>query len=71
MSKASRYKRVKEYRTQNIFSHSAPVMFKDDMTLEMFLREIDPSRQTWSAYYTNLRVAIDYPPKPPHPWPGE
>ena len=70
MSKASRYYRVQGYRTKNIFSHSAPVMFKNDMTLEVFLREIDPSRQAWLKYAIS-HSTIDYPRKPPHPWPGE
>ena len=71
MSKASRYKRVERYRTQNIFSRSAPVMIKDDMMLEMFLREINSSRQAWFNSVNNPDWMIDYPPKPPHPWPGE
>jgi len=70
-NRANRYKRVERYRTRNVFSDSTPAMIKDDMTLEMFLREIDPSTQEW-LHYAILRVfVLDSPPKPPHPWPGE
>ena len=70
MSRMSRYKRVKGYRTKNMFSQSTPAMIKDDMTLEMFLQEIDPTTQQW-LHYAMSHSTIDYPRKPPHPWPGE